>query len=102
MKRAKTKSRKEKAGSLQDIPNVGPATEGDLQLLGFHTIESLVGKDPLKMYRDLCRVTGQRQDPCVLDVFLSVVDYASTRKARPWWKFTPARKKMLAARRITL
>lgn len=102
MKRTNTKAGKKVAGSLQDIPNVGPATEGDLHLLGFHTIESLVGKDPLKMYRDLCRVTGQRQDPCVLDVFLSVVDYASTRKARPWWKFTPARKKMLADRKITL
>ncbi len=84
--------------SLQDIPNVGPATVGDFARLGITTPAQLVGRDPYTMYDDLCRRTRTRHDPCVIDVFLSAVRYMEGAPARPWWHYTPARKKHLARR----
>ncbi len=36
------------ADSLQSIPNVEFATEGDLHLLGVRTVDDLVGRDPFE------------------------------------------------------
>jgi len=44
------------------------------------------------LYRALCRATGKRQDPCVLDTLLAVVDFMSGAAPRPWWTYTPQRK----------
>ncbi|XLM22859.1 helix-hairpin-helix domain-containing protein, partial [Chromobacterium piscinae] len=33
-------------------------------------------------YLQLCDATGQRQDPCVLDVLISVCHYMATGEAR--------------------
>jgi predicted GIY-YIG superfamily endonuclease len=52
---------------LEDIPNVGPAVAADLRQLGIATPAGLPGRDPYALYDDLCRITGQRQDPCLLD-----------------------------------
>src|ERR1700758_3501728 len=49
---------------LEDIPNVGPAVAADLRQLGI-TPGELLGRDPYAMYDDLCRITGQRHDPCL-------------------------------------
>ena len=51
---------------LEDLPNVGPAIAKDLRRIGVLEPESLVGRDPFAMYDELCRVTGQRHDPCLL------------------------------------
>lgn len=74
--------------------NVGPATEKDLNSLGITRPAQLVGKDPVKLYERLCRVTGVRHDPCCLDVFMAAVDQASGKKPRPWWEYTPLRKRL--------
>ena len=55
----------------------------------------LVGRDPYVMYDDLCRITGVRHDPCVLDVFISAVQFMAGGPAMPWWKFTAERKRNL-------
>ena len=83
---------------LEDLPNVGPATAGDLRLLGLRRPEQLVGQDPYRLYDRLCARTGARQDPCVYDVFISVVRYMEGAPARPWWHYTAERKRTLAKR----
>lgn len=82
---------------LTDLPNVGKAFAGDLHLLGIHSPAQLTGADPFALYERLCRLTGQRQDPCVIDTFMSITDFMNGQPPRPWWEFTAARKKALAA-----
>lgn len=84
-----------RAKELKDLANVGKATLGDFAVLGISRVEQLVGKDPVGMYVSLCEKTGQRHDPCVIDVFMAVVDEATTGKGRDWWDFTPERKRMV-------
>lgn len=86
------KVQREKIKTLTDLPNVGPATAGDLRLLGIHSAEQLAGRDGFKLYQQLCDMTQVRHDPCVLDVFLSLVDFANGAPARAWWYYTAQRK----------
>ena len=79
--------------SLQTIPNIGKSMARDLYDLGYHKPEDLKGEDPLKMYKQLCEKTKSRQDPCVLDTFMAAVHYANTGEGKPWWEFTPERKR---------
>jgi Pathogenicity locus len=81
---------------LTDLPNVGPATVADLRLLGITKPAQLAGSDAYKMYDDLCAVTGQRHDPCVIDVFLSITRFMDGDTAKPWWAYTHERKRKLA------
>lgn len=71
---------------------------GDLRLLGIHAPEQLAGADPLALYQALCVATGARQDPCVLDVFMSLTDFMHGGQARPWWAYTAERKRLYGAR----
>lgn len=80
--------------TLRQMPNVGPAMARDLALLGIARPADLVGRVPLELYRALERKTGQRQDPCVLDTFLALVDFAEGAPARPWFHYTERRKAM--------
>ncbi len=77
---------------LEQLPNVGPALAASLRLLGIAHPRELAGRDALVLYRALCRATGKRQDPCVLDTLLAVVDFMSGAAPRPWWTYTPQRK----------
>ena len=81
---------------LEQLPNVGPAIAADLHRLGIARPRALVGKDPYALYEKLCRITGQRHDPCVLDTFISVVRFMEGASARPWWSYTAERKRTLA------
>jgi predicted GIY-YIG superfamily endonuclease len=83
---------------LEDIPNVGPAVAGDLRRLGITSPGQLPGRDPYAMYDDLCRLTGQRHDPCLLDTFIAAVRCMEGGPKKPWWKYTAERKRELAAR----
>ena len=86
---------------LEDIPNVGPAVAADLRQLGITSPAGLPGRDPYALYDDLCRITGQRHDPCVLDTFIAAVRYMEGAPKRPWWKYTGERKRNMAARTET-
>lgn len=79
---------------LTDLPNVGPSVAGDLKALGIQAPEQLLGQDPVALYDRLCALTGVRQDPCVLDVFLSVVRFMDGEDPKPWWAYTDERKRM--------
>jgi hypothetical protein len=78
---------------LTDLPNVGPAFAGDLERLGIHTPAQLVGQDARSLYERLCVLTGTRQDPCVLDVLVSVTRFMAGEPSRPWWHYTAQRKR---------
>ncbi len=80
---------------LTDLPNIGKASAMDLQLLGIHTPENLIGRCPFEMYDSLCQITGVRHDPCVIDVFISVTQFMAGEKAQSWWQFTEFRKQTL-------
>jgi hypothetical protein len=77
---------------LSDLRNVGPAALSDFTVLGIETIAQLQTCEPSKLYHDLQRLTGKRQDPCVYDVFAAVVHQAKTGEAKNWWAFTGERK----------
>ena len=96
------KVRRESVRRLTDLPNVGPATAADLRLLGIERPEQLVGRDPWAMYAQLCRKTGVRHDPCVIDVFLSITAFMDGGPARPWWAFTAQRKAHAGAEALGL
>jgi hypothetical protein len=76
---------------LQVIPGIGPSLAADLRLLGYRAVSDLKDADPEVMYQRLCRLTGERQDPCVLYVFRCAVYYASRTRHRPellkWWNW---------------
>ncbi len=84
---------REKVRRFTDLPNIGPASARDFVLLGFTQPGQLEGADPLQLYETLCRITGSRQDPCVLDVFMSVTDFLDGHPPRPWWHYTDERKR---------
>jgi len=87
-----------KAGSaaecetLEQLPNIGPALAADLRRIGIRHPRELRGQDPYALYRALCAASGQRQDPCVLDTFMAVTDFAAGAPAAPWWAYTAKRK----------
>jgi pathogenicity locus Cdd1 protein len=83
---------------LEDVPNVGRAVAADLRRLGITTPAELLGRDPYAMYDDLCRITGQRHDPCLLDTFIAAVRSMAGEPRKPWWKYTAERKRQRAAR----
>jgi len=79
--------------NLEELPNIGKAMASDLRLLGISHPQQLIGKDPFELHRELCRRTGARQDPCVIDVFMSVIRFMEGGAPLPWWSFTEERKK---------
>jgi len=66
---------REAIAHLEDIQNIGPAIAVDLRQLGITTPAELPGRDPYSMYDDLCRITGKRHDPCLLDTFIAAVRF---------------------------
>lgn len=82
---------------LTDLPNIGKEMAKDLVLLGYTKPEDIVGECAFDMHKRLCDITGVRQDPCVIDVFLSVIDFLDGNPPRSWWEYTKQRKELLAA-----
>ena len=83
---------------LEGIPNIGPSLAEDLRLLGIEHPHDLPGNDPYAMYDRLCRATGARQDPCVLDTFIAAVRFMEGAPPRPWWHYTAERKAEMDSR----
>ncbi|MFI5583980.1 helix-hairpin-helix domain-containing protein [Amycolatopsis sp. NPDC051758] len=83
---------------LLKLANIGPAMVRDLGRLGITEPAQLAGLDAVELYERLCAVDGVRHDPCVLDTFMSAVDQADGAPPRPWWTYTPERKRLLGTR----
>jgi hypothetical protein len=87
---------------LEDLPNVGPKMAADFRLMGITRPAQLKGRDPYRLYEKLCELTGVRQDPCVLDVFIAATRFLGGDPAKPWWHYTAERKHALARKqRVT-
>lgn len=78
--------------ALTDLPNIGPSMAENFRRIGITSPDQLAGRDPVDLYGRLCEVTGARQDPCVLDVFMSVVDFMNGGEPKVWWTYTAERK----------
>jgi Pathogenicity locus len=80
---------------LEEIPGVGPSLAADLESLGIKRVAQLRGKDPQKLFDQLCVKTNSKQDPCVLYVFRCAVYYASNSKhdaeKLKWWNWKDTR-----------
>jgi hypothetical protein len=75
---------------LGDLISIGPAMLKDFEMLGIRSVEELARRDPRRMYEKMERLTGQRQDPCVLDTFCAAVAQAKNprlpaEKCQWWW-----------------
>jgi hypothetical protein len=95
---ARPTSNREDVTHLEDIPNIGSAIAADLRQLGITLPVELPGRDPYAMYEDLCQITGQRHDPCLLDTFIAAVRFMEGAPKKPWWKYTAERKRVMARR----
>jgi hypothetical protein len=84
---------------LEQLRNVGPSIAANLRQVGVRAPRDLRGQDPYALYQRLCVETGERHDPCVLDVFISAVRFMEGAPARPWWRYTAERKRALATQR---
>lgn len=81
---------------IADLISVGPATLRDFDQLGIRTVAQLARANPKRLYDRMCRITGTRIDPCLLDVFSAAV--AQARNPRlpaaqcQWWYYSRLRK----------
>ena len=85
------------AQRLQDIPNIGPSIADDLRAIGISEPSQLIGCDPYDLYNRSNAVAGARQDPCLIDCFISAVRFMEGAPAKPWWHYTDERKQHLRA-----
>ena len=81
--------------NLEELPNIGKAIANELRLIGIDHPKKLIGKDPFELYEKLCNTKGQHVDYCVLDVFMSAVDFMDGAEPQVWWAFTKKRKMIL-------
>lgn len=97
---AGTRVKAPKAGSagechaLEQLPNIGPSMAADLRSLGVAQPQDLAQRDAFALYQALCRLSGKRQDPCVLDTFMAATDFMRGAAPAPWWAYTAERKRL--------
>jgi hypothetical protein len=96
LKAAQDKGRKVNERQFRDLVSVGTAIERDFQMMGIRSVAELAKQNPKKMYDKLCKLTGQRQDPCVLDTFEAAVAQAVNPRLPAekcqWWYWSRIRK----------
>jgi pathogenicity locus Cdd1 protein len=82
---------------LEDLISIGPAMLRDFEMLGIRSMAQLAKQDPQRMYARLNRISGERQDPCVLDVFCAAVAQARNPRLPAeqchWWYWSRKRKR---------
>ncbi len=80
-----------KSNRLEAVPGIGKSLAKDLRDMDIKTVFDLKGRDPEKMYKDLCLIRAAHQDRCVLYVFRSAVYFAGTDNPDPelvkWWNW---------------
>ena len=81
---------------LADLCGIGKAMLADFDRLGVKSVAQLARQNPDRLYARLNRLTGQKQDICVLDVFRAAVAQAKDPKLpsaqRNWWHWSRMRK----------
>ena len=101
MKNVKTDKSNEKR-ALKDLISVGNATLKDFEILGIKSVNSLLNKDPRKLYLRLCKATGKKHDICVEDVFRAAIAQAQNPNLSleqcQWWYWSRIRKEEHASK----
>jgi hypothetical protein len=92
MKKATHQTARQSVTDFQQILNVGPSLADDFRRLGFKQPIELRGRDPWLLYRQIAALDGTVHDPCVLDCFISAIDFMDGNPPRKWWDYTAARK----------
>ena len=91
---------RETISKLEELPNIGKAMANDLRLIGIDNPRELIGKEAFDLYEELCSISGKKHDPCVIDVFMSVIHFMEGGEPLPWWSFTDDRKKHITQSNI--
>jgi nucleotidyltransferase/DNA polymerase involved in DNA repair len=90
------------ARELGDLISVGAKTVSDFHSLGVYSIAQLAKSNPETLYKKLCRLHGQRIDPCCLDVFSAAVAQARNpllpAEQCVWWYWSRQRKAKATAK----
>ena len=81
---------------LEDLPNIGKSISEDLRSIGIEQPDQLKTRSPLEVFYELANVMGHRHEPCVLDALISVKRFLNGEPAKPWWRYTGERRKLLA------
>jgi hypothetical protein len=96
MTKANIKRNTVSSRQLEDLISVGPAIRGDFERMGIRNVAQLRKANPKRLYDRLCRLTGTRQDPCVLDAFTAAVAQAKNPRLPAeqcqWWYWSRKRK----------
>ncbi|MEK7394223.1 MAG: helix-hairpin-helix domain-containing protein [Fibrobacterota bacterium] len=82
----------DEADRFEDMPNIGKEMAKDFVRLGFTHPKELAGQNADDLFERIQELTSTRHDPCVLDTYRAVVDFANGGPVRPWWDYTPLRK----------
>jgi hypothetical protein len=81
---------------LKDLRGIGRKMLGDFQKLGIHSVADLKSRDAQKLYERACKLTGTRQDPCVLDTYRCAIEQARNpdlpSEQTNWWYWSRRRK----------
>jgi hypothetical protein len=83
---------------LDELPNIGKAIAEYLERINIAHPKQLVGKDAYALHNDLCLELGFWVDACVIDTFLSAIDYMEGGEPQPWWHFTEELKSKMDSR----
>ncbi|MCW8894424.1 helix-hairpin-helix domain-containing protein [Sulfurimonas sp.] len=78
---------------LEHLPNIGKKMAHYLNMAGIQTPQSLIKKDAFDLYAKLCKKIGKKLDPCIIDVFISAIDFMEGGEPKAWWEFTDERKR---------
>ena len=88
---------------LADLRGIGKMMLEDFDLLGIKSVQQLKSRDADELYRRMCEISGQRQDPCVLDTYRCAIEQARNpnlpEEQRDWWYWSRQRKSSATSRR---
>jgi hypothetical protein len=81
---------------LKDLRGIGTKMLEDFDKLGISSVNQLKSRDADDLYRRMCRISGQRQDPCVLDTYRCAIEQARNpdlpKEQTDWWYWSRVRK----------
>ena len=82
--------------TLRSLRGIGTAMLKDFEHLRVRSVAQLAREDGLELYERLNRISGVRQDPCVLDTFRCAVAQARNphlpENQKNWWHWSRLRK----------
>jgi Pathogenicity locus len=84
---------------LKDLRGIGVKMLGDFEKLGIRSVNELKSRDAKKLYDRMCKLTGTRQDPCVLDTYRCAIEQARHPdlpvEQTNWWYWSRVRKRSI-------